>query len=101
MVTETEYSVALFHTHPAVGQPHSITDVVGLIKTKSKTTSSFVAIQQDPGVPPIIYALQIEDKDAANDFAATCDKNQFCLELQELIRYSKPQAIWTNRMPMP
>ncbi len=85
---ETVNTTALFHTHPAVGQPHSIGDVVGLIKTnqdtKGLTTSSFVAIQQDQGVPPIIYALQIEDKGAADAFASTCNQDQFGLELQEL-----------------
>ncbi|WP_297829330.1 hypothetical protein [uncultured Rikenella sp.] len=84
-------SVATFHTHPATGMPHSMTDVRSLMKenqwTNGKTHISIVAVQQEVGVPPIIYALYIEDQAAANTFIGTLNdqfKNQMELEVQDL-----------------
>ena len=87
---DVQNTVALYHSHPASGQPHSITDVEGLVKanvdTKGKTTTSIVTVRQDSGTP-IIYAIQIEDATAANNFAKTLDsqlKNQISSELQDV-----------------
>lgn len=84
-------SVATFHTHPATGMPQSITDLKSLLTsnqwTDGNTHTSIVAVQQNPGIPPIIYALQIEDQAAANTFVGIFNdqlKNQMEQEVQDL-----------------
>lgn len=84
-------SIALFHTHPASGQPHSITDVIGLISvnqsTKGRTTTSLIAILQGTEMEPIIYAIQIQDPATANSFVYNLNddtKKQMQQDLQSM-----------------
>lgn len=96
-ITTTYGSTALFHIHPMSGQPHSITDVIGLVNanmnTKQRTTTSIVAIRQDDGTPPIIYAIQIETTATAHSFIYNLDddmKTQMSKDLQKTFDYIYP-----------